>query len=260
MALILFANTKGGSGKTTAAMVLAGELLSHKAKVVLLEGDPNRPLMSWAQARGAPVLETSRLRAKSADEALSLIELAAAGRGGEEEGRLVVVHDDEQEGLFEWIGGASQWAHFVIADPEGSPNEWLTDVTSQADLVIIPFAPSALDAKQVSRTVQVLTRVSKRTGRPVNYRILLTRAGTIMTRDEREIRQSLERNGLPLMTSTLRERPAYRGLFKLDATIHELSGDTVNGLDKARKNAAEYASEVIAILKTATQTAQTEAA
>ena len=254
MALLLFANTKGGSGKTTAALVLAGELLSHRARVVLLEGDPNRPLVTWAQARGAPVIETSRIRAKSAEQARALIDEAAGS-----EHRLVVIHDDDQDGVFEWIEGASAWAHFVIADPEGSPNEWLTDVASQADLVLIPFAPSALDAKQVSRTVQVLNRVAKRTGRAVNYRILLTRANPIMTRDEREIRQSLEKNGLPLLTTSLRERPAYRGLFKLDAVMAELSTDTVNGLDGARKNAAEYASEILATLK-ATSGANTEAA
>ncbi len=259
MALVLFANTKGGSGKTTAAMVLAGELVAHRAKVVLLEGDPNRPLMSWAQARNMPVIETSRSRVKTAEQAGELIANAVGGEG--DEGRMAVVHDDDQEGVFEWIEGASSWAHFVIADPEGSPNEWLTDVASQADLVIIPFAPSALDAKQVARTVQVLNRVAKRSGRPVNYRILLTRAGAgaVMTRDEREIRESLERNGLPLMRTTLCERPAYRGLFKLDATIEELPDTVINGLATAKRNAAEYVSEVIAILK-ATSQAQTEAA
>lgn len=260
MALVLFANTKGGSGKTTAAMVLAGELVSHGAKVVLLEGDPNRPLMSWAQARGAPVIETSRSRVKSAGEASDMITRdAGEGQGG----KLVVVHDDDQEGVFEWIEGASSWAHFVIADPEGSPNEWLTDVASQADLVVIPFAPSALDAKQVSRTVQVLNRVAKRSGRAVNYRILLTRASAsaVMTRDEREIRGSLEKNGLPLMRTTLCERPAYRGLFKLDATIEELPAGVIGGLDTARRNAAEYVSEIVAILKqTASEQAKTEAA
>ncbi len=264
MALVLFANTKGGSGKTTAAMLLAGELLSHNARIVLLEGDPNRPLMAWAQARGAPVIETSRTRVRTAADALCELEKASAQDRGEGRGRLIVVHDDDQEGLFEWIEGASSWAYFVIADPEGSPNEWLTDVTSQADLVIIPFAPSALDAKQVSRTVQVLTRVSKRTGRPVHYKILLTRAGAIMTRDEREIRAGLERAGLPLMSTALRERPAYRGLFKLDAVMNELPAETINGLDAARRNAAEYAAEVIDILKAtdrgADATAQPEAA
>ncbi|MGI8841388.1 MAG: division plane positioning ATPase MipZ [Caulobacteraceae bacterium] len=255
MALVLLANTKGGSGKTTAALVLAGELLSHRARVVLLEGDPNRPLVTWAQARGVPVIETSRARSKTSGEVVAMLDNAAKGGGH----RLVVVHDDHQEGVFEWIEGAASWAHFVIADPEGSPNEWLTDVASQADLVIIPFAPSALDAKQVSRTVQVLNRVAKRTGRAVNYRILLTRANAVMTRDEREIRQSLERNGLPLLATTLRERPAYRGLFKLDAMIDELSSEIVNGLDGARRNAAEYAREILDTLK-AEAAPRTEAA
>jgi chromosome partitioning protein len=80
-----------------------------------------------------------------------------------------------------------------------------------------------------------------------------------MTRDEREIRQSLEKNGLPLMKTTLCERPAYRGLFKLDATIGELPEATINGLPSARRNAADYIAEVIAILKESPQN-QTEAA
>ena len=257
MALVLFANTKGGSGKTTAALVLAGELVKHRAKVVLLEGDPNRPLMNWAQARGMTVLETSRSRVASAAQAAELIESAATT--DIDGGRLTVVHDDDQDGVFDWIEGASAWAHFVIADPEGSPNEWLTDVASQADLVVIPFAPSALDAKQVSRTVQVLNRVAKRSGRAVNYRILLTRANPIMTRDEREIRKSLEQNGLPLLATSLRERPAYRGMFKLDAMISELSSESVNGVDAARRNAADFAREILDTLK-AGVAPQTEAA
>jgi cellulose biosynthesis protein BcsQ len=40
MPLVLFANTKGGSGKTTAALVFAGEVLKHGAKLILFEGDP----------------------------------------------------------------------------------------------------------------------------------------------------------------------------------------------------------------------------
>jgi chromosome partitioning protein len=109
----------------------------------------------------------------------------------------------------------------------------------------------------------VLNRVSKRSNRPVNYRILLTRAsaGAVMSRDEREIRGSLEKNGLPLMQTTLCERPAYRGLFKLDATIEELPAGQIGGLDLARRNAAAYVSEIVAILKQpAAAPSKTEAA
>ena len=148
MALVLFANTKGGSGKTTAALVLAGELVKHKAKVVLLEGDPNRPIMNWATARGMTVLETSKLRIQSPADAARMIEEAAVE--DDDGGRLAVVHDDDQEGVFDWIEGAASWAHFVIADPEGSPNEWLTQVASQADLVIIGGGYMAINALEAA--------------------------------------------------------------------------------------------------------------
>ena len=53
---IIFANTKGGSGKTTAALTLTSELLAAGAHVALLEGDPNRPLARWAEGVHISVL------------------------------------------------------------------------------------------------------------------------------------------------------------------------------------------------------------
>lgn len=260
MTLILFANTKGGSGKTTAAMVLAGELLLHKARVVILEGDPNAPILGWARERGTPVIETSVTKIATAQEAHDQIAAAAlpaevGGREGDQ--NLVIVHDQEQDNIFEWIEGASSWAHFVLADPEGSPNEWLADVASQADLIVIPFAPSAIEARQVARTIKVLGRSARRSGKELPYRILLTRAaaGAVVSRDEREIRQDLANNGLPLLQTTLFERPAYRGIFKADAVLSELDPEKIGGLDAARRNAAAYSSEILAIL-TALRTAE----
>ena len=51
---ITFANIKGGSGKTTANLVLASELYAAGARVCILEGDQNRPHARWAARRGVP--------------------------------------------------------------------------------------------------------------------------------------------------------------------------------------------------------------
>jgi chromosome partitioning protein len=246
MALVMCTNIKGGSGKTTAALVYALEMARHGTRVILFEGDPNQPLTRWAMNRGAPVIIGADERPKKTAECARAI--AAAGADG---APIMVVHDPDEERVFDWIEAATASVPIVIADPEGSPNQWLQDVALHADLVIIPFAPTALDAHQVSRTVTLLGRVGRRTGRPVLYRILLTRCGAIQTRDERKIRAALTEGGMPVLATTLRDRPAFRAVFDLDATLEELQPETINGLEGARANATEFAHEVIALLKSA---------
>ncbi|MDQ2860848.1 MAG: chromosome partitioning protein ParA [Pseudomonadota bacterium] len=244
MALVLFANTKGGSGKTTAALVFAGEVLRHDARVILFEGDPNAPLSRWAKNRHIPVLVGQDIRPKAAAQAKTAIEGAAQAGA-----RLLLIQDSDEERVFDWIEAATGWAHVVVADPEGSPNQWLQDVALNADLVVIPFAPTALDAHQVAKTVTVLGRVGRRTGAPVPYRVLLTRCGAIQTRDERKIRAALIEDAVPVLATSLRDRPAYRAIFDVDRDLDGLDASSVNGLDAARVNAAALAAEILTIIK-----------
>lgn len=245
MALVLFANTKGGSGKTTSALIFATEMLRHAARVIIFEGDPNAPLTRWAKNRGQPVLVGADLRPKSADQAKKAIETVAG------EGRLVLIQDSDEERVFDWVEAATGWAHIVVADPEGSPNQWLQDVALSADLVVIPFAPTALDAHQVAKTVTVLGRVGRRTRTPVPFRVLLTRCGAIQTRDERKIRAALAQENVPVLATSLRDRPAFRAMFDVDKELAELDAGSVNGLEGARQNAVQLSAEIVQILRSA---------
>ena len=51
MPVISFANPKGGSGKTTLAMVLALEIAKGGAQVAVIDADPNAIIEKWAAAR-----------------------------------------------------------------------------------------------------------------------------------------------------------------------------------------------------------------
>lgn len=246
MSIVVFANTKGGSGKTTAAVVFGGQIIAAGGKVIFLEGDPNRPLERWAKGRGAPVIDASKVKIGSVSDAYSeILETAKDSKV------LVITSGTDDEKVFEWLDAASTWANFVIADPEGSPNQWLSDVMSQADLVLVPFAPTTLDAHQVARTVAHMQLTERRSRRKIPHRIVITRAnpGAIATRDENEIRKSLVENGLPLMKTTLADRPAFRGLFKHNALLSELTDAQVSSLKTARENAAEFAAEILETLR-----------
>jgi len=128
MALILFANTKGGSGKTTAALVFANEVVKHNAKVAMFEGDPNAPLTRWARNRGIPVIIGEDERPKDVSQAIKSIESATSSSS-----RIILIQDSSEERVFDWIEAGTTWANIVVADPEGSPNQWLQDVALSAD-------------------------------------------------------------------------------------------------------------------------------
>src|SRR4051794_17094487 len=51
MYVIAFANPKGGTGKTTAALLLADQLAKASTAVTMLDCDPNQNLVAWAAER-----------------------------------------------------------------------------------------------------------------------------------------------------------------------------------------------------------------
>ena len=53
MYVITFANPKGGSGKTTSAMLLAEQIAISGGRVAILDLDPNANILAWTQAREA---------------------------------------------------------------------------------------------------------------------------------------------------------------------------------------------------------------
>ena len=54
MPIISFANPKGGAGKTTSALLLAGELAGKGSRVVLIDADPERWISQWGRLPGKP--------------------------------------------------------------------------------------------------------------------------------------------------------------------------------------------------------------
>jgi chromosome partitioning protein len=241
-------NTKGGSGKTTAATVIASELVRAGGKVVIIEGDPNAPHAKWAGQRGSPVIEGKDAKIDSADAGLQAI-VSAAG-----DHQLVIVSTgNDNDCLSEWIEAASSWAQFVITDPEGSPNTWMISAMSAADLVIIPSAATSLDAHQVARTLKEVGNTAKIARRTIPYRILLTRVaiGAVVSKDETQIRKSLTDNKLQLMDTALGDRAAFRALFKHGVLLHEIDPAThdvaASGYAAAKENAKAVAREILAV-------------
>jgi chromosome partitioning protein len=215
MPIIPFVSPKGGSGKTTSALLLS-TFLSKLYDVTVIDADPNRPIRDWASGGNVPP-------------------------------RLTVVSDIEEDTIIERIKDAAAKTPFVIIDLEGTASKIVLYAISQADFVIIPTQSSPLDAKEASRAIRVVLQSEKLARKAKPYSVLLTRTNPIIrTRSLAHIQKGLLEAGVPVLQTELNEREAYKAIISFQQTLDGLDPAAVPNLDKAKLNVGEFAHEVIA--------------
>lgn len=221
MPTISFASSKGGVGKTTAAIILAGELVHAGATVALVDADPNRPLKHWSSIGPIP------------------------------DGVHLVTEVDETS-ILDVIDDLEAKHSFVIVDLEGSANMLVGYAISRSDLVIIPLQGSQLDLNEAGKAIGLVRQQEKAFRRPIPFKVLLTRtSAAIRPATLRHIEGELARNDIPVMNCSLFERDAFRAPFSFGGTLRTLPPGAVRNPKPAYENAQAYAKEVIAALKEA---------
>jgi chromosome partitioning protein len=122
---IVFANEKGGTGKSTTAVHVAIALAYQGARVAALDLDPRqRTLHRYLENRA----ETERRRA---------IELPTA--------RFDVFSGESIDELNAQIAELSQSADFIIFDTPGRDDEFARHVATEADTLVTPLNDSFVD-------------------------------------------------------------------------------------------------------------------
>ncbi|MDR2839018.1 MAG: ParA family protein [Azonexus sp.] len=219
MAVISLVSSKGGVGKTTSAVVLAGEFAAAGRKVVVIDADPNRPLEAWSGLRPLPDL-------------------------------LRVVIDDSAETIIDTIEDARADADFVIVDLEGTATDRIGFAVARSDLVLIPLQSSVLDAAEAAKSVKLVRQMWKVANREIPYRVFFSRVPpAIRERTARDIERQFSGSAVPALPVSLTDRAAYRTLFSLGGTLHNLENADVSGLENARENAREFTQAVINSLR-----------
>lgn len=233
MPVISFANPKGGTGKSTSALILALELAHRGGQVALIDCDPNQVTAGWAAAREA-----------SGDD----VPFEAIPNPGES--KIIDVLDNL----------AAKYP-FVIVDLEGTASLMMSRAMSRSDLTVIPMQASPVDAKQAARAVALIRVEEKTLRRRIPMRILMTRNNpAIKTRDEKAIVEELAAAEVPMLETPLHERAAFRALFSFNKTLRELTSKESAGLPRALENAEGFAFYVIKALKDEMASGSTEAA
>ena len=233
MYVITFANPKGGSGKTTSAMLLAEQIALSGGRVAILDLDPNANILAWSEARKA-------------------------------EGRDVpfAVHARPQaEETVELIDGLADTVDYLIIDLEGSKDQIVTFALSRTDLCVIPLDGSPMEARQAAAAVRLVQTTSAMIRMPIAYTLLFARTNAaFQTTDERDVRQEMKLNSIPTLPVRIARRAPYTRIFRDGVLLAELpdivaaehAGKTASVTDKALKqvagaieNARDYAQAVI---------------
>lgn len=219
MPVISFANSKGGVGKSTSALVLAQVFAQHNSSVTLIDADPNQPLKKWA------VRDPERVPSN-----------------------LSIVPDVNEDTILGAIDEASQRDAFVIIDLEGSKNITVSYAIGRSDLVIIPIQGSQLDADQGAAVIKLIEREKKAFGREIDYAVMFTRSSVIQARDVRHVRDQLADNEIKVLPVELVERSAYRTIFQLGGSIYDLTDKETSNPKKATDNAEAFTNAIVEML------------
>lgn len=221
MPIISFANPKGGAGKTTSALLLAGELASRGARVAIIDADPEKWISQWGKLPGKP-------------------------------DSLTTIGDVTEDSIVDQIEAASASAQFVIVDLEGTASLMVANAIGMSDLVVIPAQGASMDAKGAAKTIKLIRNQERLARRSILHSVLLTRtSAAVMSRSLKNVRDQLDKAGIDVFETAIVERAAYRDIFDYGGLLADLSADQVSNIEKARINAREFAGEVIAKLKAA---------
>ncbi len=182
MPVITVASPKGGTGKSTAAVLLGTEIARGGAEVVLLDCDPNRSLSMWAARGRMP----ARVRV-----------LADVG----EAAIIRMIQDHDRDGTV------------VVVDLEGVASRLVSRAISQADLVLTPMRATSLDATIGARAVRLVAEEEEVVGRRIRHAVVFTMTRAVRSRAHRGIERSLRGQGVDVIQPPLMERAAFADLF-----------------------------------------------
>jgi chromosome partitioning protein len=218
MPIIVFATSKGGSGKTTAAILAASELARQGADknitVSLIDADPNQHSASWANKDGCPK-------------------------------NLLIKPCIDEDMLLDTIDEAVSQSAFVLIDLEGTANISVASSISRADMVVILCQGSQDDADEAAKTIRLIKRQSRILNREIPFSVLMNRTSAAITpRTLKYIVEQFSQAGISLFKTSLIDREAFRAIRSFGGTVSDLNPKEVSGIEKAAINAKAFTEEL----------------
>ncbi|WP_069058279.1 AAA family ATPase [Sinorhizobium sp. RAC02] len=218
MAVISVANAKGGSGKTTAAVLLATELVQRGARTALLDCDELKLAASW-------------VRAARLGEGLTLLDNIAVSNFAGNLKALRGSHDH------------------VIIDLSGARDALVAFAAGLSDLVLVPVQGCAMDSRGAAHVLELVDLVSANAHLPIKRAVVLSRVNPLVTTHAlRNVKTVLDAARIPVVGTPVIERSAFRDMFETGGTLYSMNGGRVSNLDKAILNMQVLADDVLRLV------------
>ena len=228
--IFAIANPKGGSGKTTVAIILAGEFAKHGYSVAIVDADPQGSSYQW--------------------------HASSVARGLSPEG-IDLIRAPDERALLQAIDRLDSY-DVVVIDTPGYYGSALIQSALCADLVVLPCKVHTFDASQVVRTIRNLEQHAVDVKLPISqHRVLFNEYDSLdrNTRPLREVLAYFNAETVPVCANALYRRVTYRTMTSGHGTLYQMS-DKDESIRKARYNADQVVRELLA----ATQGAEESAA
>ena len=211
-------NGKGGAGKTTALMNIAGEYALRGERVAMIDMDARNNLMKW----------WSDCQEKDTQP----------------EGIEVYGHKTAR-GLERWMeDNAGAFDHLLIDTP-GEDTAIVDPVIAAADLVISPIQPSKREVLGAIDSFENVLRVNEALGKTCRHGVLRTRITVTVRHTElyRKIRPIIEDTvGTYLFRTEVFERNVYKDIHNGIGTLQ--MQEVTEAIAKARRETQTLVAEV----------------
>lgn len=214
------ANPKGGSGKTTVAIILAGEFAKHGYSVAVVDADPQGSSYQW--------------------------HASSVARGLSPEGVDLVRAPDDKT-LAQAIERLDSY-DVVVIDTPGYYGSVLIHSALRADLVVLPCKVHTFDASQVVRTIRNLEQHAGEVKLPISpHRVLFNEYDSLdrNTRPLREVLAYFNAEQVPVCANALYRRVTFRTMTSGHGTLYQMN-DKDESIRKARYNADQVVRELLA--------------
>jgi len=176
---IAIAGQKGGTGKTTLAVNVAAELHARGQRVLLVDADPQGTAITWAAV------------AAESEKAASLCP------------PTIALGDN----LRAQLPGMLRGYDWCLIDCPGVGAKRQASAFMVADVALLPSGPSPADAWALAESIELAQNAAEL--RPeLRIRIAINRADR--TAIGASTRKAIEELGIPMITSTIGDRVAFR--------------------------------------------------
>jgi chromosome partitioning protein len=199
MQRIVVLNPKGGSGKTTIAVNLAGYFASQQQRPVLMDYDPQGSSGRWVSKR---------------DPTRPRVHLIAAHERNPKMTRTFQLRPPPDA------------THIILDTPAAVTGQTLIELTRGADKILVPVLPSDIDIHACSRCIRDLLLVAKISRHDNRLGVIANRV-KVHTLIYQSLLRFLESLGIPIV-ATLRDSQNYIRAAETGLGIHEMKDHQVH--------------------------------